>query len=584
MLKAIFTMDKLLEKINKLPDWQIAIGIALIGFAIAWTGLTSPFMHDDVGQIVNNPQVHSIRNIPSFFSESTFYNGNARLSGGYYRPLMTVTFALLYELFGLHPFAFHLFQLIIYCAGSFLLYLVLKYYFNTVLSLALSLIFLVHPLNSQVLFAIPSMQDVLFFFFGMLAIWLLHRFESVKSLFAVTVCIFLALMSKESGILFLALALVYLFWFNRKRLLPFAGIVTLPIILYIVLKIHAVGFFSSSNIAPIDHIGLWGRLLTAPSILLLYFYKFIFPMHLATGYYWTYTSLSLEHVVLPFFVDCAVVALAVYLAIILSRHQEKNLYYTYLFFSFWALLGLVVYLQFVPLDFTASESWFYFSMAGMLGMLGVIVTTYGKYIRPLPFIVFIVVLISLLCIRTASRGTDWVNQDKLARIDVSVSPQNFNALNTLSDDLNQQGKHKEAEGYARRSISIFPSYNNYYYLGVSLEGQHDIKGAANAFEQGLQYGESSNLVEKLGEIALVYGDASAKQFFTSSLSILPHDSILWMEFAIYSDKLGDNTGARIAITNASRYGQVPVALYGRIMNHEKYTYFIKDLDQSITIQ
>src|SRR6266700_3234105 len=192
-------MDQWLAKIVKIANWQAAIIIAVVGLAVAFTGLSNPFMYDDMGQIVDNVPVHSIKNIPSFFGESTFYDysGGTRLDGAYYRPMMTVSFSLLYFLFGPHAWGFHLFQLLLYIASAFLLYLVFKYSFSPILSLLLSLVFLVHPLNSQVIFAIPTMQDALFFFFGILALWLLHRFGSTKSLWFVAACLFLSLLSKE---------------------------------------------------------------------------------------------------------------------------------------------------------------------------------------------------------------------------------------------------------------------------------------------------------------------------------------------------------------------------------------------------
>src|SRR6266571_1779293 len=165
-------MQRFLAKINKLDPWQAACIIAVIGLCVFFTGLTNPFEGDDTYQIVNNPPVHSIKNIVTFFESSTFYNG-AKLSGDYYRPTMTVVFSLLYTLFGPHTVAFHIMQLALYLASAFILYLVFKRFLKPALALALALIFLVHPLNPQIVYAIPTMQDALFFFFGILGLWLL---------------------------------------------------------------------------------------------------------------------------------------------------------------------------------------------------------------------------------------------------------------------------------------------------------------------------------------------------------------------------------------------------------------------------
>src|SRR6266550_635536 len=113
-------MDQWLAKINKLTAWQAAIIIAVIGFAVFFTGLKNPFIGDDIDQIVDSIPVHSIANLPLFFEGSTFYMGQglAPLGGVYYRPLMITVFSLIYTLFGPHPVFFHLFQLTLIIASS----------------------------------------------------------------------------------------------------------------------------------------------------------------------------------------------------------------------------------------------------------------------------------------------------------------------------------------------------------------------------------------------------------------------------------------------------------------------------------
>jgi hypothetical protein len=64
----------MLARLNRIKTWQAAIIIAVIGFAVFFTGLASPFQGDDLLQIVNNVPVHSIKNIKLFFEGGTFYN------------------------------------------------------------------------------------------------------------------------------------------------------------------------------------------------------------------------------------------------------------------------------------------------------------------------------------------------------------------------------------------------------------------------------------------------------------------------------------------------------------------------------
>src|ERR1039458_5774375 len=75
--------------------------IIILGFIVFLNGLFNNFIGDDFEQIINNPYVHSLNNIFIFFSGSTFYNGNSQgLIGSFYRPIMTVFYAVIYTLFG----------------------------------------------------------------------------------------------------------------------------------------------------------------------------------------------------------------------------------------------------------------------------------------------------------------------------------------------------------------------------------------------------------------------------------------------------------------------------------------------------
>src|SRR5208282_3513420 len=54
---------------------KASIIIILVGFVTYFRGIKNPFIGDDIGQIVNNPVVHSITHFSLFFEGSTFYNG-----------------------------------------------------------------------------------------------------------------------------------------------------------------------------------------------------------------------------------------------------------------------------------------------------------------------------------------------------------------------------------------------------------------------------------------------------------------------------------------------------------------------------
>ncbi|HUD08422.1 MAG TPA: tetratricopeptide repeat protein [Candidatus Saccharimonadales bacterium] len=567
----------MLAKINKLTAFQVAIILFVLGFAVYFSGLANQFQADDFTQITNAVPVHSITNIKLFFEGGTFYNGQgiAPLSGPYFRPLETIAYSLIYELFGLHVMAYHIVQLLLCIGCATLLYMVFRYSFSVLLALLLAIIFLIHPINSETVFAIPHMVDALFFFFGILAIWLLLRFKSVKSLWLVILCLFLSMLSKETAIVFIAMALLYLFWFNRDRLYWFIGFMVLPVTVYLILRINAIGLIVHTYSAPVDGLSISGRLLTSPSILLFYLTKFIFPWRLVSTYNWVYPAYSFQHVLLPLLIDLAVIGLTIYLAYVVHQKASKEQFFTYLFFAFWAFISLIPYLQIIPLDMTASETWFYLSMAGWLGMIGVILVTFQSRIRPDWLLAVAVILIILFGLRAGLRGLDWRNEYALASTDLAASKEDYGAYEDLANYYLNNGDYAQAKTDALRSIAIFPTYTSYDNLGLTLTYQGNYPGAINAYEKAISYDNNYLIYNNIAQLTLLYGSYNSnRQTLRSLLEKLPDDPVIWMYKALLQDSNGDNADAKISITNAVKYGQVPSFIYDNIMADNSFTILI----------
>jgi protein O-mannosyl-transferase len=555
-------MAALLKKINKLSNLQAAVIILLTGVLTYGASLKNPFLGDDFSQIVSNPIVHSISNIKLFFEGGTFYNGQGvgpELYGVYFRPLMTITFSVLYTLFGAHSFFFHLLQLLLCIGSAVLLYLIFRFTFSPLMALPLALIFLVHPLDSQAVFAIPAMQDALFFFFGVLGIWLLFRFSSLKSIAWVALCLTLSLFAKETGLLFIAMALLFLFCFDRRKRLYTLLMIMLPVVAtWLILKIHAVGLVGvNPNNAPIDYLGFTQRLFTVPSVMLLYVSKFIFPGMLSSAYYWTYPTFSIQHVLLPLVIDLSVIAFFVYTGLIIYRRTaEKAVIYTYIFFGTWFVLGLMPILQLKPLDMTAAETWFYFPMAGLLGLIGMSIIHLRPRIKSKWGMAIIPLLILCLVGRTVIRGTNWKDTVSLAESNVAVSKSDdYVAYNNIAINYYNHKQYLQAKLNAKRSIQIFPNDSAYNTLGHIYQALEDYPAAAKAYTDGLAYPGSlqKTLYDNLGFLTFQYGDPASQRLLLQALNKFPSDSNLWLYLALAEYKSLKFSESQYAISQAYKY-------------------------------
>ncbi|MDB5178703.1 MAG: transrane and tetratricopeptide repeat containing 3 [Patescibacteria group bacterium] len=523
------------------PFWLAVAVIILVGFAVYFSGLSNDFVLDDARQIVNNPSIQSGTNWGQLFSGSTGYSGyvDGKLIGAYYRPLMMVSYSFIYSMFGQDQVAFHVIQLSLHIAVAVVLLMFLRYTFKPVLALGLALIFLAHPVNSQSVFYIASLQEPLYMLFGLLALWLLLKFDSKKSLVAVAVCLFVSLLAKESGILFVVMSAVYLFIYNRQRLYTFLVLMALPLVVYVALRTHALGLPHNPHLAQIDDLSIWGRLASMPAILFWYISVFFLPFQFAHAYYWTVPTLSITGFWLPLLADSLSIAALSYLTAVVKRRLPNAYYRTYLFFGIWFALGMMLVSQVFPLDLTVSPSWFYFPIIGLLGMLGIasMLIRWPRLPGYVPIIV-ISVIIGLLSMRTAVRGFDWVNDTTLAARDAKLSPDDYNAQFEIAHGLVLRGKFNEARPYAQRAVELYPTAVNY---------------------------------ELLADICLWSGDIqSNRATIKSGLKHYPGHPALWLDLAIIDENSGLQDEAKDAIAQAYRLAHTSgmESYYTSIMNGE----------------
>ncbi len=584
---------------NRLESWLTPLKgsliILIVGLGVFSSGLKNAFEGDDLSQIVNNPTIRSLSNLKLFFEGSTFYgytpqgitSQNAPLSGIYYHPLMVTIYSLIDTLFGLHSFYYHLFQLLIYIASAILLFLILKKPFKLTLALVLSILFLVHPLNSQVVYSIPNLQDTLVFFFGILAFYILFTFSSVKSLIPVVLALFLCLLSKETAACFIVVCTLYLVWWDRKRLLPFTGMLLIPLAAYLFLRIHAVGLVGNNHIAPIQSVGLLERFMTVPAIILFYVSKIIYPWDLASVYFWTQTKFSVSHFLIPLCIDGLVVAFIIDQGREIRQKVGKEEYKTFMFFALWTVIGIIPYLQIIPIDGTVNTAWFYISMAGLIGMIGTALVAFRiktKYILAIG-----IPLILILGVSTYDRGFVWKNGYSLAFNSVKHSPADYADLDTVGVYYSRKDQYNTAIYYFQRALKVEPSYYVYYNLGVDQSINSQYAAAEKSYQKALQlnpsYANYQKIVENMCITSLLTGTlAQGTKLCENGINRFPKDPELWEDFAFLMQKFGRSDQAKSYMQTAEGYGTINPLLINEVMNDQPIKLNFLYSGKDITIQ
>ncbi len=554
--------------------------LIIIGIIVYFNSLFGAFVWDDVQQIQNNYMVHSISNITSFFLGSTFApQGSTNLGGLYYRPMMTTAFSVIYTFFGQQTFYYHSLQLLIHIVNSLLLFYLLKRFFKELLAFSLSLVFLIHPMNVESVSYISTLGEPLFFFFGIIAFILFQKGKlTIKKSIIISILILLSLFSKETGILFGLLIIIYYFIFSKKSLtgiIKTLSIIIAPISIYLFIRF----FIAKVNIihlpdVPMMTAPLEGRIFTMPAIFWFYIKTFFFPMDLYIYQEWMIPEADSRFFV-PLVLDILFLALICILGFWIWRTSRGHIK-LFIFFVMWLLMGVGFHLQLLPLDMTVADHMFYFPMIGLLGIIGICLQNIkiGRYNLRNLSIYLMIIIVCILSLRTIIRNTNWYDGLTLYSNDLRYE-RNDRIENLLAGELVARGNLQEArkhyESLLLRNPNQPPLIVN---LAIAYEPEGNFQKAETTYQNGLRSDDYGVIYLNYGRILLKQGKLNdAKKISNMGISRFPNNSSLLVLKAITNYKLGDKQTALQEIQKAK--GLSPDTridqLYQAILN-DKFTY------------
>jgi len=188
------------------------------------------FVWDDTALVLRDPLIRSWRLIPEGFNHFLFVDAT---SSDFYRPIQRLTYTLEYAAFAFQPAAYHVTNVLLHAAAAIALFLFAEELL-LIVGLAMrerrwaaligALIWAVHPVESAAVVYVAGRADPLSALFGFLGCYLILRSDSSTKrsamlglIAAATVSLLLSALSKESGLVFCALALMLAIWRNGVR-------------------------------------------------------------------------------------------------------------------------------------------------------------------------------------------------------------------------------------------------------------------------------------------------------------------------------------------------------------------------------
>lgn len=558
---------------SKVIHWIIVIG--LIVFA---NMLFNKFVWDDITYIWFNPDVHKI-DLKLLFSENSF-----NFASGQYRALTALYFACVYTLFGTSTFFYHILQLLMHIINVILVYFLFKKYFPIGISFFLSLVFLVHPIQVESVSFIGASGNLLFFLFGIIALHLImHKkfFAKIWVQFLISFLLFLSLLAKETGLGFSILSVVYIFFYNRKKIGTVLWITALALLCYFGIR-FGIGHIYFNNehlktVIPINNLTFGQRLLTMPAVLFYYLWTFLYPAKLAINQLWVITQPTIQDFYLPLSM-----LIILFIAVVVFGRKLRNtkIAFMYWFFFLWFGIGMSIHSQIIPLDMTVADRWFYFPMVGLLGMLGFVLNVISyKYTNARVLWTIAIAVLLILSVRSMVRNTNWQDNIPLFSHDAAVID-NYDLETNLATFYNMQQRPDLGIVHAKRSVDLYAYDGNLTTLGFIYEAVGDKKHAEESYRRAITTQNKSARYDKKAAFSyLRWGGIylfdkkpqKAAEIYAKGVEKYPNDAVLRSFYAVslyesgqYEEALREAQKAQELSPSASTE-----KLYNLILKHEK---------------
>jgi tetratricopeptide (TPR) repeat protein len=478
-----------------------------------------------------------------FFGE----RGAGLVSGGRYRPLSMVTLAIEVAVTGgLHPGISHFINIMLFALTCLLLYRILADVlprrkdtpFYLTIAFIATMLYAGHPIHTEAVTNIKGRDEVMGMLFSLAALWAAIRFMRTNNFLHLlwgTVVFFLALMSKENAITFLAVIPMTLYFFTKAKPKDYAVIVlylgATGVFLYLrTIFTHSGLTAESPEILnnPFAYIpktteGYLMRYATIIYSFLLYFKLLIFPHPLTHDYYFNQIPIIGPNdplFILSLVINVALLGYAVYGFFKKSIPAYAILFY---FITFSVVSNI-----FFTVGIIMNERFVYMCSLGFCILLAYLLVRAmdKKYLNPTMLTGLIVVILALYSVKTFSRNFAWKDNLTLFLVDSKVSTrsakiqmscggdldkladQNFDSIRRTGElqhymdvmDFNEKASdypdstlkkqiRKRAIEYIDTSLAIYPTHSNALVLrgNASYKLYHDVQGAMRDYENAAKY-------------------------------------------------------------------------------------------------
>jgi len=451
------------------------------------------FHYDDYHSIRSNPRIVGLENIPKFFQDPTCFSTTPR--GAMYRPVLLVSYALDYRIYGWRAWGWHLTNLLMHLLNAALVWVLIKKTLGRERPAWIAaLLFAFTPIAGENINYISCRSSILvtaFMLGGLLAVrkFMDARERGRSGACWVVLCSLLfalGLLSKDSNAVFPGMAFLYFWIFSkppgRKKLVQAIYLILpLAIILlgYLFLRWSLFASVFAKETSPRPRLE---NLYTELKAYFWYVYLFLFPVRL-----------SIEH---SFKVEPRLGSLPVILSLTGLLILAKIVLYSLIkprsraalsgFFIGFYILALLPTSSVIPLNVLVSERALYPALFGLAGILSIFIDRAFEKKRLAAACAFAMILACCASF-LFMRGKVWQSEWLLWSGAFNNAPDNPRVLGELGRKYFAVMKDDKALRYILKSDELRTGEpDTYFNLGTIYMDMGKLEEAQINFRKGLE--------------------------------------------------------------------------------------------------
>ncbi len=532
--------SKIIEK-TKTKHLLPILLLVCVSALIYFNSLSNGFVYDDFGTIVENVHIKQFSNyLSSFYNPSYF-----KISGGEasYRPVATLSYYLLYAVFGLNPVGYHLISFALHIFNVILVYQIALVILDDKRSSAIAgLLFACHPVNTEAVNGISYNEDLIAAFFFFLALLLYMKLKTIAPkrnlvLFILSLLFFLlGLLSKEMAITLPAMVVLYDLTLRK----PVSRDISVNRVLEVVQsrKYYYIGylgislfylwlrFFAIYNPEEVET-QIWGRLIDRIIYLPVVFFDYIklslFPFNLNADYVFSYPTRFFD--VWPVLSLIIVLGLVIFSFFVFRRSRAIS------FGIWWFFIALFPVYNLIQIYNPFAERYLYIPIFGFCLVIAILIECVlnrlsfsRSALLKAAIILGIVVFYATISI---NRNKDWQDSYSLWTQTLKVEPNSVKAHGNLARVYQEKGLIEESLREVKKTIELNPKdFKAYYNLGVILGRQGFVTEAISAYKKTIAMNpQFKNAHFNLGNIYKAQNLLEeAKQKYKMVVEIDPEDT------------------------------------------------------------